>query len=167
MDRQQIALKLAMDGVGLNVRMSDFHDRLILQKAVYLIQAAGVHLGYHFRWYIKGPYCSDLADDGFCVAAELTSGDNQSSGWALDQASQKVLANIKPVFQNSGGEDERRALAMRLELLASVHFLACPKQTTDIKAKEITNLLRKYGKLFDEKQVKEAIDDLRRFSLFN
>lgn len=58
MDKQQMSLKLAMDSLDLNVKMKTFHDRLILQKAVYLTQVAGVHLGYHYRWYIKGPYCS-------------------------------------------------------------------------------------------------------------
>jgi hypothetical protein len=45
MDRQQIALKLAADGLGLHFKIGSFQDRLILQKAIYLVQAAGVHLG--------------------------------------------------------------------------------------------------------------------------
>jgi hypothetical protein len=36
MDRQQIGVKLAIDGLGLQFKIDGFEDRLILQKAVYL-----------------------------------------------------------------------------------------------------------------------------------
>ncbi len=45
MDRGQIALKLSMESLGLPFSIKTFEERLMLQKAVYLVQAAGVHLG--------------------------------------------------------------------------------------------------------------------------
>ena len=48
MDRQQIGVKLAVDGLGLKFKIDTFMDRLIMQKAVYMAQAKGVNLGYFY-----------------------------------------------------------------------------------------------------------------------
>ena len=63
MDRQQIGVKLAIDGLKLPFVIDTFMDRLIMQKAVYLAQAAGVNLGYYYHWYLHGPYSPSLTRD--------------------------------------------------------------------------------------------------------
>ena len=45
--------------------MDEFDDRLKLQKLIYIIQSHGVYLGYDFSYYLRGPYCSKLAQMGF------------------------------------------------------------------------------------------------------
>lgn len=45
--------------------MTIFSNRLKLQKMVYLMQVSGLNLGYEFRLYLKGPYSTILARDGF------------------------------------------------------------------------------------------------------
>ncbi|MDP3987085.1 MAG: hypothetical protein Q8P81_02555 [Nanoarchaeota archaeon] len=45
--------------------MNSFSDRLILQKKIYLLSELGFDLGYNFRKYIRGPYSSELASDGY------------------------------------------------------------------------------------------------------
>lgn len=47
--------------------MARFEDRLKLQKTIYLLQAFGVHIGYDYNWYLRGPYCSNLAANGFVL----------------------------------------------------------------------------------------------------
>lgn len=47
--------------------MDTFDDRLRLQKFIYLLQAHGIYLGYDYSWYLRGPYCSSLATDGFIL----------------------------------------------------------------------------------------------------
>lgn len=47
--------------------MGTFKGRLTLQKTVYLLQSFGVDLGYRFRWYLHGAYCTKLARDGFAI----------------------------------------------------------------------------------------------------
>lgn len=42
-----------------------FDDRMRLQKTVYFLQAFGINRGYEFGWYMRGPYCSLVAMDGF------------------------------------------------------------------------------------------------------
>lgn len=44
--------------------MDDFDDRLKLQKLIYILQSFGVYLGYDFSYYLRGPYCSNLAQTG-------------------------------------------------------------------------------------------------------
>ncbi len=45
--------------------MTNFEDRLKLQKFVYLMQSSGLNLGYNFKLYLHGPYSTQLARDGF------------------------------------------------------------------------------------------------------
>ena len=50
---------------GYEFSVDRFDDRLRLQKTVYLLQAFGINRGYEFGWYLRGPYCSLVAMDGF------------------------------------------------------------------------------------------------------
>lgn len=42
MDRQQILLAKSLDAAQISLSVATFDDRLILQKAVYLLQLGGV-----------------------------------------------------------------------------------------------------------------------------
>ena len=156
MDRRQIGLKLALDRLGLPLKVDSFEDRLILQKAIYLAQAAGVNLGYSFSWYLRGPYCPPVADDGITVAEELRQGMDESEGWALDPASAQKATEIGRLFAAKG----RTALAKKLELLASVHFLIDRKQVVGRSPEKIATLLQKFGKKFNADDVEAALREL-------
>jgi len=159
MDRQQIGLKLAMDSLGIPVQMGTFEDRLVLQKAVYLAEAAEVALGYHFRWYLRGPYCSLLASDGFSVETSQDEADQ----WTLDGDSLENLRGIQSLMQKSRPADME--LAPWLELLASVHFLVSRKQVAHDDIHEILSTLEKYNKRYDKPQVQRALRRLRKHGL--
>jgi len=45
--------------------MLSFDNRLKLQKVIYLLKERGIDLGYSFRFYVFGPYSTDLARNGF------------------------------------------------------------------------------------------------------
>lgn len=158
MDRQQIGLKLAVDAMGLPFRLSSFEDRLILQKAVYLAQAAAVHLGYTFSWYLRGPYSSALTRDAFAV---VTQSDGEPAGWKLDPPSVERLSRLKSLFKG----DDRGALAIRLELLASVLFLLRARRATAPDVAELREVLRKYGKTFSEDEIRRAMKELAEYGL--
>ena len=157
MDRRQIGLKLAMDQLGLPVKVDTFEDRLILQKAVSLAQAAGVHLGYYFRWYLRGPYCSPVADDGFCIATALAQGGDDSESWTLDEESSQKLEAIRDLFACT----DRSGLARKLELLASIYFLMDRKQVAGRSPEKIAAVLQKFGKDFTANDVSAALGELR------
>lgn len=44
---------------------TEFSERLILQKTIYLMQTFDLFIGYHFNWYLKGPYSPQLAKDAY------------------------------------------------------------------------------------------------------
>lgn len=68
MDRQPFVLGFILRKFPeFEFSMDTFDDRLRLQKFIYLLQAHGVYLGYDFSWYLRGPYCSSLATDGFIL----------------------------------------------------------------------------------------------------
>ena len=68
MNRESVELGFILRQIdGYEFSMERFSDRLKLQKLVYLLQAFGVYLGYDFSWYLRGPYCSLLAHNGFSL----------------------------------------------------------------------------------------------------
>jgi hypothetical protein len=40
-------------------------SRIVLQKKAYFAEAFGIDLGYNFRWYVFGPYSSELTKDAY------------------------------------------------------------------------------------------------------
>lgn len=161
MDRQQIGVKLTVDGLDLPFKVDGFMDRLILQQAVYLAQAAGVNLGYYYHWYLYGPYSPSLTRDEFAVAMDISAGLDESEGWKLDEKSSQRLEEIKGIFS----EPEREKLARKLELLASVHFLIDRKQASKADPSRITATLRQFNKPFNEEDAKNALGELTRYGL--
>ena len=155
MDRQQIATKLVMDALGLQVRMQNFDDRLVLQKAVYLAQEAGVNLGYQFHWYLRGPYSPVLTRDGFAIVSELD-GEDESKAWKLDDRSMERLRRLAGAFVCA----DTRRMSRRLELLASVHFLVARGQVPKQDASAVAERLRRFGKRYDKEDVRKAIEAL-------
>ncbi len=162
MDRRQIGTKLALDALGVDVRQLDaFDERLIIQKAIYLAQTGGIGRGYFFRWYLRGPYCSELARDVFGIASELGAGFDESDGWTLDSASSQRLSDLKPLLDPR----EPMARARWLELLASVHFLVSGGETGLDNPAAIRERLTRYGKDFAEREILTALEALQEYEL--
>jgi hypothetical protein len=159
MDRQQIGLNLAIDGLGLEFKIDTFEDRLILQKAIYLAQAGGVHLGYYYHWYLYGPYSPSLTRDEYAIADELTQDMDDSKSWKLDANSLSRLKQLRGLIP---GRQKRRR---RMELLASVHFLIERKQVQGRNISQIADILRRYNKAFSEGEIQQAMEELDGYGL--
>jgi len=163
MDRQQIGVKLTIDGLKLPFKTDSFMDRLIMQKAIYLAQAAGVNLGYYYHWYLYGPYSPPLTRDEFAIGADITSGMDESKEWKLDDKSLQRLQKMRGLFAEA--EADRDKLAKKLELLASVHFLVDRKQVSKVDTSRITATLKRFNKDFSKQNVKEALEELQHYGL--
>jgi uncharacterized protein YwgA len=161
MDRQQISVKLAIDALCLPFKIKTFQDRLIMQKAVYIAQSAGINLGYFYHWYLYGPYSPSLTRDEFAIAMDISSDMDDSRGWKLDDTSLERLKEIKPLF----AEPDRDKLALKLELLASVHFLIDRKQVSKVDTNQINATLTRFNKNFREEEIKEALTELDHYDL--
>jgi uncharacterized protein YwgA len=161
MDRRQIGMKLTIDGLGLPFKIDGFMDRLIMQKAVYLAQAAGVNLGYYHHWYLYGPYSPSLTQDEYAIGADVAAGMDESKVWKLDDGSSRRLREIRELF----AEDDRSKLAKKLELLASVHFLIDREQISEVDASQITTILKRFNKDFSVEDVSNAMEELKAYGL--
>ncbi len=161
MDRQQISVKLTIDGLKLPFKIDSFEDRLILQKAVYLAQTAGINLGYYYQWYLYGPYSPSLTQDEYAIDMDISTGLDESRKWKLDDASRRRLGEIQAIFT----EPQRNKLRRKLELLASVHFLIDRKQVPGANTKQITETLKRFNKDFSEEEVNGALGGLKTYGL--
>jgi hypothetical protein len=154
MDKRQIALKLSLDALGLQPELATFEGRLILQKAIYLLQERGFKLGYHYSWYRRGPYSPQVTSDAFAVANALSSGVDESKDWELESESRKRLTETSSLWADRGSQPPW------LELLASVHFLINRGQLTSRNAAAIRETLLKFGKDFAVCDIEKATETL-------
>lgn len=160
MDERQIGLALALREVGVSSDISGFDARLILQKAVYLLEEAGIRLGYSFNWYLRGPYSPGLTRDLY----DLASNTEDVAGWVLDDHSRTVASRMRPLLVGEAGEDIAPK-AKRLELLASLHYLARRRQLNVDEVERATAQLAQNGKHFSRDEVADAMQELRQSGL--
>jgi uncharacterized protein YwgA len=161
MDRQQIGLKLTLDALAIPLCLDTFNDRMALQKTIYLCQAAGVHLGYRYNWYLRGPYSSELTRDAFALQANQNSGFDETAGWNLDQESIRKLEKTKLLWQGKSEAERPRWL----ELLASVLFLKRSYAGRNKDGAGLRDILVKNEKYFSEDEIRSALQELERHGI--
>jgi len=119
MDRKLVALELLLEEVGIKPSTGKHTDRKDMQKAICLMQEAGIDLGYNFNWYKEGPYSPVLTDDYYNLTKQNKS---HPSSYSLVEETKEKLAKIRSIFYT-------RNLSIKikrsdwLELVASVCFL--------------------------------------------
>jgi len=163
MERQQILLAKSLEAARIPLSVSTFDDRLILQKTVYLLQAAGIQLGYRFRWYLKGPYSPDMTANAFGIVNEGESGVAELKGWKLDEPSAQIAQRLQPLLHLAGGSASDQA--RRLELLASALFLFKTRQAKPTDPAGTAAILQKNGKNFEADEVAKAVAEMRTYAL--
>jgi len=57
--------------VGVSLRIDRFENRLIIQKAVFLLELIGMKFDYNFSLYVRGPYSPDLASELYAHEGKL------------------------------------------------------------------------------------------------
>ena len=155
MDRQQIAMKLTLEALELSLSVETFNERLVVQKAICLAQAAGSTLGYHFRWYLRGPYSPALTRDAFAVVSEIASDTDESQRWRLDDHSTARLKKLRALIPQVPADRPQK-----LELLASVYYLVSKGQVTGQDVDALRQKLKKFGKPFTEGKIRGALKEL-------
>ena len=132
MEARLIALKLFLDELEVSASIETIDDRKRVQKAVYLGQLTGVDLGYHFGWYLKGPYSSNLTKDYYELAEAIEMKDNDFEGKVLRQSIKEGLKKITPLLNPPKEID----LSQEdwLELVASLHYLRKVSKQNEEKA---------------------------------
>ena len=127
-----------------------FDDRLTIQKAVYIAQQADVFLGYHYSWYLRGPYSRELTADAYSMA-----GSSIPEGWFLDDDLKKKLKSLR-IFLEKVKKATKNPVR-ELEKLASVLFVIKTGQATADDSIGVTGRMTAAGKDFSKEEVTNAI----------
>ena len=118
MNRQPVDLGFVLRQFPrLEFGMHTFEHRLRIQKFVYLLQAFDVYLGYDYSWYLRGPYCTNLAASGFALTGFY---DDIPAGAVMRFSSSSVNGRFERFKEFVGGRENDNAF---LEMAASLHFL--------------------------------------------
>jgi hypothetical protein len=155
MNRAQIALGLTLKAADISISVDSFHERLSVQKAVYLLEQSGLDLGYTFGWYIRGPYSRGLAHDLYTV---VDSGPEEINKHRLTDASREKIKKVSNLWVDKAA----KAYPPKwLELLASVVFLIRTRQAGADDAVFLSEILKKNQKDFSPEEVRAAVHELR------
>ena len=99
---------------GEKFNASTFENRMEMQKAIYILQEAGIRVGdYDFLWYKHGPYCQNLQDDILC----LNSTPDIVIKYSED--AKEVMKRVKDVFSMNVNYSRSEWV----ECLASLQYL--------------------------------------------
>lgn len=99
---------------GRAIQAERMDDRVMLQKAVFLMRERGISCGdYEFVWDHYGPFSAELSDD-----IKMTPAD-ESSSVKFNADAERVMENLKEVFAR------RTAYSVRCwaEAVASLLYL--------------------------------------------
>lgn len=129
---------------------SNFNDRLILQKTIYLMEHFGLNIGYYFSWYLRGPYSPALARDAYEIAKTYSEIPlAKFANPAKEERFCKFLSFIKPFSHNHAD----------LERIASTHFLC--KKYPDLSPLEVYLKIRAKIPSMTMTDFRETIDCLK------
>ncbi len=155
MNRESVELGFILKQIkDYDFSMRKFNDRLKLQKLIYLLQACGVYLGYDFSWYLRGPYCSLLAHNGFALqnvydaipdSIELKNKEDRNN-----------FAKFQKFIEGMGIDE--------LEIAASLHYLK-KVRGKHVSDEDILKMVTKKRDRFTEQQVSGIWQEMKKQKL--
>ena len=101
----------------LDFGMGDFEHRLRVQKFVYLLQAFDIYLGYDYSWYLRGPYCTQLATIGYALTKSYASIPYDENMAFSRPSVQERFERFKEFIRGRENDNDF------LEIAASLHIL--------------------------------------------
>ena len=137
---------------GEKFNASSFEKRMEMQKAIYILQEAGIRVGdYDFLWYKHGPYCQSLQDDLLCLSGtpDITIRYSEDAKEVIERV--KNVFNMKVKYSRSAWVE---CLASLQYLRANIFSLSASKE--DI----VNNLMARKPHLNDTDTNLMALDKL-------
>lgn len=160
MNRNQVVLSLVLGASEVPISVRDFFARLTVQKAVYLLQEAGIQMGYPYSWYVRGPYSSRLAEDLFYLADLEKEEADELKAYTLGEKTRAIVEGVKTLV---APQIDAVARAKHLELIASVLFLIRTGQAKPAEHAKLSAVLKANGKAFEPDDAEKAVASLRRY----
>lgn len=94
--------------------LDSFDNRLIVQKAVYLLQSFGLSTKWDYFWYLRGPYSAELTNALFEIPSNRRVGD----GGKLDSHDRAAIGKLLSYLVPSSMSPDD------LEAAATIMFIA-------------------------------------------
>jgi uncharacterized protein YwgA len=142
MNEDLAILNTYLTELGVPPRIKTLNDRIRVQKAIYLAQAAGADLGYDYNWYVHGPYSPELANDYYKLSEAIfmkqipgTDPEVHMDGPKLKDSYTATLKSLAPII--APPENFDRPQEDWLELVSSLHFLQKKKSMAVEAARQI------------------------------
>ena len=135
------------------ITIDRFSDRLRLQKLAFLIQEMGAVGPFAYYWYIRGPYSPSLTQI-------LYSGDELGAyedAPELTASEQGIARKVQALMGNDVDNP------LRLELYASVWYLAPDRALTDEDRRSIIGRMEEEKPHFGTPDVEAALARIEKF----
>ena len=117
---QTTVLQLVLNELG-GADISTQEDRISIQKLICLVQEAGLHLGYSFNWYVRGPYSPGLTSDYYQIASKSETVEADAQNYTLSQPASEAVQRVANIATPPAQVNLPKVYW--LELVASIAFL--------------------------------------------
>lgn len=141
----------------------DYDSRLLIQKAVYMLQEfIGKEL-YNFSWYISGPYSSSLSRQ---ITEEILDNideiQKEANNIELTKRGKEYIKKVQEFFEvdNTQLKQVNLTKADWYELLASMYYLFTRFGISN--QDDLEKSIKENKRRFSEEQVKFVIDEFHR-----
>lgn len=143
-----------------NVSKNTFDDRLLAQKKMYLLQEIGTNLGYHYNWYLHGPYSPSLTT---YIYNNLDWMENSSSEFKEYKLSQETMDNIQKVLDLANmSKPAELSEASWYELLASLYYIDRNRESWGVKnTEDLFSKLLEQKPQYSKEQCQSALSALK------
>jgi len=166
MEKKICRFKVILDYLDQKPVITEFSDRLLIQKLIYFVQFAGINLGYRHSWYLHGPYSPELTKTAYGYFENEKLYNEKAKQYQVSSKGKNKLNHVKDLIAEKPDDME---LCDWLELLSSIHYLihiAYYSGTRDRNMAFITEKLRESGKArFTDEQIKAAWEYLEKQGL--
>ncbi len=112
-----------LKGIGLKPKVDDFQNRLVIQKAIYLLKLKGIDPGFDYNLYVRGPYSPDLTKE---VYDHKSAVEELKTSTRLSNAEAGMVGEFKELFS-----DFKPSI---LEVAATYAFFAFERKQDPITA---------------------------------
>lgn len=134
--------------LGFRPKIDEFEHRLIIQKAVYLLQLKGVKTGFDYNLYARGPYSPDLAREFFEQRKQF---ERLETSAKLSSSERQIVQELKELFELKPS---------MLEVAATYAFFAFQEGQDPLTALKNVKKLKPF---YSEAQIAVAISHAKQF----
>jgi len=144
---------------GLGIQKETFDDRLIAQKKIYLLQMLGIDLGYHYKWYLHGPYAPSLTSYMYANLDWIQKSEEVFASYKLSAKAKDCVRRVNELAKHSMKADLGEAAWY--ELLASLHYIYQNNKSWEVKGTDdVFEKLRQYKPQYSQEQCQVAFNVL-------